>query len=139
MSARQRLKWLARGIAAASFVVIVQLISLQTLQLSHHVAIVCFSGCLPWSLIAGIWPIEEQSATIRAKNIDFWTIILTPICTLTFLAGVGALVWSFGRAAFIVFCVASLITGIAIEWSPRSKRLAEILRNDSAGRGGLGV
>jgi hypothetical protein len=139
MNPGQRLKWLARGIAAASFVAIIQLTTIGELQFSHHVAVMCFTVALPWSLIAGIWPIEEQAATIRAKNVEFWTIILTPLCALSFLAGVAALIWSFGRAAFVAFCVASAVTVIAIEWSPKSKRVAEFLRNDSTGRGGLGV
>lgn len=139
MNPRQRLKWLARGIAAASFVAIIQLATIRELQFSHHVALVCFAVVLPWSLIAGIWPIEEQGATIRAKNVDFWTIILTPLCALSFIAGVTALIWSFGRAAFVAFCIASAVTAVAIEWSPKSKRLAEFLRSDSTGRGGFGV
>ena len=135
----KRFKWLARGIVAASFIAVTQLITREKFELSHYVAVVCFGLSLPWSIIVAVWPTTEQAATTRAQNVRFWTIIFTPYLSIAFITGVGALFWSFGRAAFVAFCFGSIIAVTFIEWSPKSKRLPEFLRSDSTGRGGLGV
>jgi hypothetical protein len=83
------------GVAAATFVAIVQLSTGTTLNSFHQVAVFCFSLILPIAAVFGTWPPKWKGSNLP-KWLQKTVVVVGTLIVLTFCVGIGALILSFG-------------------------------------------
>ena len=106
----QHFRNLLAGAAGASFVAVTQLATRDTMQVSHLVAIGCFTVTMPVFVSAAVFPkFQEIKQGTRAAEIAYDFIVTAG---LIFLFGIASLLWAFGwyfAIAFAAICWACFL------------------------------
>lgn len=103
----QHLRNISAGAAGASFVALTQLATRDGIDLSHSIAICCFSITLPIFVTIAIVP---KFHTIQSDSSYVGTVSgVVVVVGIVFVFGVASLLWAFGwyfALAFTAICLA---------------------------------
>jgi len=145
LSERDRYRAWYGGIAGASFVVITQLVTRDTFNVPHQVAIIAFAITSPLAAMFAVWPARYPMGAqpIPVRNAMR---TLAAITTLIFCVGVGAVFWSFNQIAGITYTgttfLALLIAGSVARATEKRNSSAERSlpsRGDTLGSDDVGI